>query len=66
MWTDGVLPILQEVPPIPGDRQDNCELRNALGDAATMARVGALVAQGSAKMVTFAQDVPMHGQASLP
>ena len=72
VWTDGVPPNLQEVPPIPGDRQDleawlscrNCELRNALefGDAATMARVGALVAQGSAKMATFAQDVPMHGQ----
>ena len=72
VWTDGVPPILQEVPPIPGDRQDleawlccrNCELRNDLefADAATMARVGALVAQGSAKMATFAQDVLMHGQ----
>ena len=64
VWTDGVPPILQEVIAIPGDRQDleawlswrNCELRNALefGDAATVAR--------SAKMATFAQDVPMHGQ----
>ena len=44
VWTDGVPSILQEVSPIP-------ELRNALefGDAATMARVGALVAQGSEK-----------------
>ena len=37
-------------------------MRLEFGDAATMARVGALVAQGSAKMATFAQDVPMHGQ----
>ena len=29
---------------------------------ATVARVGALVAHGSAKMATFAEDVPMHGQ----
>ena len=60
-------------PPMPGDRQDlegwlscrNCELRNALefGDAATVARVGALVAQGFAKMATFVPDVPMDGQA---
>ena len=74
VWTDGAPPNLQEVPPIPGDRQDleawlscrNCELRNALefGDAATMARVGGLVAQGSAKMATFAQDVPMQGKSS--
>ena len=75
MRTDGVPSILQEVPPIPVDRQDlearlscrNCELRNALefGDAATVARVGALVAQRSAKMTTFAKDVPMHGQGKF-
>ena len=43
----------------------NCELRNALelGDRATVARVGPLVAQGSAKMATFVPDVPMDGRA---
>ena len=42
VWTDRAPPILEEVPPIPGDRQD----------------------QGSVKMATFAQDVPMHGQGT--
>ena len=39
----------------------NCELRNASehGDAAAVGRVGALVAQGSAKMATFVQNAPM-------
>ena len=74
LWmTDGTPPIVQEVPPMPEDRQDlegwlscrNCELRNALefGDVATVGKVGALVAQGSARMVAFAQDIPMNGQA---
>ena len=42
-----------------------CELRNALefGDVATVGKVGALVAQGSARMAAFAQDIPMNGQA---
>ena len=74
VWmADGPPPIAQEIPPMPEDRQDlegwlscrNCELRNALefGDVATVGKVGALVAQGSARMVAFAQDVPMNGQA---
>ena len=74
LWmTDGTPPIVQEVPPMPEDRQDlegwlscrNCELRNALefGDGSTVGKVGALVAQGSARMVAFAQDIPMNGQA---
>ena len=74
VWmADGPPPIVQEIPPMPEDRQDlegwlscrNCELRNALefGDVATVGKVGALVAQGSARMVAFAQDVPMNGQA---
>ena len=74
LWmADGSPPIVQEVPPMPEDRQDlegwlscrNCELRNALefGDVATVGKVGALEAQGSARMVAFAQDVPMNGHA---
>ena len=74
VWmADGAPMALKDVPPMPGDRQDlegwlscrSCELRNALefGDTATVARVGALVAQGSAKMATFVPDVPMDGQA---
>ena len=57
---------------MPEDRQDlegwlgcrNCELRNALefGDVATVGKVGALVAQGSARMVAFAQDIPMNAR----
>ena len=67
-WTDGVPPNLQESLSHSGRPTGfgsivaviaNC---GVLGDAATMARVGGLVAQGSAKMATFAQDVPTHGQ----
>ena len=71
VWmADGSPPVVQEIPPMPEDRQDlegwlscrNCELRNALefGDVATVGKVGALVAQGSARMVAFAQDIPMR------
>ena len=37
----------------------NCELRNALelGDSATVARVGALVAQGSAQLASLVQGM---------
>ena len=74
VWmTDGVPSIPQGTPPMPEDQQDlegwlscrNCELQNVLefGDGVTVGRVGALVAQGSARMAAFAQDVPMNGQA---
>ena len=57
VWMDDGPPVLEEIPPMPTtDVQEgwlssrNCELRNALefGDRATIARLGALVAQGSA------------------
>ena len=64
---------MEEIPPMPEDRHDsegwlscrNCGLRNALefGDVATVGKVGVLVAQGSARMVAFAQDIPMNSQA---
>ena len=71
-------PVLEEIPPMPTtDVQEvegwlssrNCELRNALefGDRATIARLGVLVAQGSACLAGLTSDVSMGGpdQSSL-
>ena len=69
VWmADGPPPIVQEIPPMPEDRQDlegwlSC--RALFGDVGTVGKVGALVAQGFVRMVAFAQDVPMNGQAKL-
>ena len=58
VWMADGQPVLEEIPPCPPQMckmagwlsSRNCELRNSLefGDRATIARVGALVAQGSA------------------
>lgn len=62
----------ESIPPIPMSsvqdmegwlRNRNCELRNALesGDVATVGRVGALVAHGSAQLASFVQGMQIVG-----
>ena len=61
---------LESIPPIPmSSVQDvegwlrNCEVRNALefGDSTTVARVGVLVAQGSAQLASFVRGMQLIG-----
>ena len=78
VWMADGPPVLEEIPPMPtADIQEvegwlssrNCELRNALefGDRATIAKLGVLVAQGSACLAGLNSDVSMGGpdQSSL-
>ena len=68
VWMADGPPVVESIPPIPmSSVQDiegwlsnrNCELRNALefGDSATVARVGALVEQGSAQLASLVQGM---------
>ena len=72
VWCSDGPPKLEAIPPMPtSDLQDlemwpsnwNCELRNALelGDTAIIAKVGALVGQGTAALTSFATVAPMEG-----
>ena len=67
VWMADSPPVVESIPPIPmSSVQDiegwlsnrNCELRNALefGDSATVARLGALVAQGSAQLASCCKE----------
>ena len=71
-WCGDCPPNIEANPPMPtSDLQElemwfsnqNCELRNALefGDTSTIARVGALVGQGTAALTSFTSVVPMEG-----
>ena len=72
VWMADGPPVVESIPPIPmSSEQDiegwlsnrNCELRNALecGDSATVARVGALVVQGSAQLASLVQGMQPVG-----
>ena len=72
VWMADGPPVVESIPPVPmTSEQDiegwlsnrNCELRNALefGDSATVARVGALVAQGSAQLASLVQGMQPVG-----
>ena len=73
VWMADGPPVLEEIPPMPTTdvkevegwlSSRNCELRNALEfeNRATITRLGALVAQGSACLAGFTPDVSMGGE----
>ena len=72
VWMGDRPPVVESIPPIPlSSVQDiegwlsnrNCELRNALefGDSASVARLGALVAQASAQLASCVQGMQPVG-----